>query len=213
MREVISFDVDGTLAKRDLLDRFWFEEVPRLYSEYNGDNFEDARDFVMGKYEDMGPGDIRWYQPDYWFDRWGFEENPLEILWSISDEVEIYRDARPSLEKLYGERDLMIISNASEEFLEVQLKGLKDYFSVIYSCVSDFGMTKKNERVYGMICESAGIDMGNLIHVGDGKEFDYEIPKKVGIKAYFLDRSRDHTSSENNVIHDLREAAKNILSL
>ena len=33
------------------------------------------------------------------------------------------------------------------------------------------------------------VDSLNTIHVGDHYEFDYIAPKKLGIKAYYLDRN------------------------
>ena len=30
-----------------------------------------------------------------------------------------------------------------------------------------------------------------IIHIGDSKEFDYDSPKKIGIKSFYLDRKKN----------------------
>jgi len=34
------------------------------------------------------------------------------------------------------------------------------------------------------------VDPGEMVHVGDHYEFDYLVPRALGIQAFFLDRSK-----------------------
>jgi putative hydrolase of the HAD superfamily len=86
---------------------------------------------------------------------------------------------------------LILTSNAGREFLEVELNttGLGRYFSQIFSATSDFGEVKKTTHVYDRICRMLGVTPEEIIHVGDHFEFDYLVPRSIGIQAFFLDRS------------------------
>ncbi len=201
---VISFDVDGTLVKKTLADRFWFVEVPRLYIKYNHLGFDEAVEFLKRNYDEVGDRDIRWYLPKYWFDRFGFEEKPTEILKNISDEVEFFQDALDVLSSLDSDYDLIVISNAPEEFLNVQLKDVENYFSKIYSCVSDLGQVKKDARVYEKICADYGVAPEDVVHVGDDWDFDYRSPQKIGVNTFLIDRDGKF-DRKNGVLRDLRD--------
>ncbi len=202
--KIISFDLDGTLAKPDLVDRFWFEEVPRLYEERHGVDFDDALGLVRKSYDEIGPEDPRWYRPEYWFDRFGLEEDPYEVIEGISHEVDYFEDALEVLERLYGTYELIIISNAHRKFLDVQVRGIEDYFSRTYSCVSDLDRIKKDTEVYERICDEIGISPENLVHVGDNPKFDRDLPKRIGIRAFLVDRT-DSAGDGADVLTDLRE--------
>lgn len=196
--------MDGTLIKRGLIDKFWFEEIPKLYADRNDLDYEEAVDFVKEKYDEMGLEDVRWYLPEYWFQRFELEGESSEIIKSNSHEVEIFPDALEVLEELYGDYELLVISNASRDFLEVQLNDIASYFSRTFSCVSDFGRVKKNREVYDEICGIMEIEPENLVHVGNDRKFDYEVPRGMGIRAFWLDREGNGGENEK-VLRDLRE--------
>ncbi|KXA95619.1 hypothetical protein AKJ65_01375 [candidate division MSBL1 archaeon SCGC-AAA259E19] len=202
--KAISFDMDETLVEPQLVDKFWFEEVPKLYADKNDLEFEAAVDFVKEKYDEIGPEKVRWYQPEYWFERFDLEGDPSEVIKNNSYEVRIYPDALEILEDLYGDYELMVISNASQIFLDVQLDSIKGYFSRIFSCVSDFGKVKKNREVYEEICSLVGMEPEDLVHVGNDRKFDYEVPREIGIRAFLIDRE-GNDRADGEILRDLRE--------
>ncbi|RLI76183.1 HAD family hydrolase [Archaeoglobales archaeon] len=199
--KIISFDVDGTLVNQDFANKFWHEVVPRLYAKKHGLDYNEALNFVRKCYAKVGEEDIRWYLPDYWFKRFDLDVDPLNILKKMRNELEIYKDAIEALEELCGKYELIVVSNASKEFLEVELENIKDYFSKIYSCVSDFGEVRKEPDVYLKVCRSANVKPKQVVHIGDHYKFDYLVPKSVGIKAYLVDRHGKY----NGALKDLRE--------
>ena len=202
--KIISFDADGTLVKRDLVDKFWFEEVPRLYAKEHNIDQNEALDIVKTSYDEIGPSDIRWYLPKYWFNRFEISSNPISIIEDIKHVKEVYTDALNILKYLNGEYELIVISNAPREFLDVQLEEIEKYFSKIYSCVSDLEKVKKDSKVYKEILNKHNANSNELIHIGDDYEFDYKAPKEIGIESYFIDRERNH-HKENGILRDLRD--------
>lgn len=201
--KIISFDVDGTLVNQDFANKFWHEVVPRLYAKKHGLSYDEALNFVRKCYAEIGEEDIRWYLPDYWFKRFNLDVDPLNILKKMRNELEIYKDAIETLEELYDRYELIVVSNASREFLEVELEKIKDYFSKIYSCVSDFGEVRKKPEVYLRVCRSVNIQPKQIVHVGDHYKFDYIVPKSVGINAYLVDRYGKYDGG-SEILKDLR---------
>jgi putative hydrolase of the HAD superfamily len=199
--KVISFDADGTLIDLNFVNTFWDVEVPKLYAEKFGLNFEKAFNIVRQSYDELGDEDLRWYQPEYWFERFKLDESPDKVINRIKNKVKIFPDALETIDCLHKKHDLIVVSNAPREFLDLGIREIKHYFSKVYSCTSDFGMVRKRPDVYHRICEDLSINPGQMVHVGDHYKFDYEVPQSIGIKAYFLDR----INGSNGGLKDLRE--------
>lgn len=195
MIRVVSFDFDGTITKTTFADLFWLEGLPRLYAERYDVDLEDAKEFLFKEYDKIGKERLEWYDPDYWFNRFKIDYSWKRLMEDYSHAIEIYPDAVPTLEKLKGNYDFIVISNAKKEFIEIQMEKLdiKGYFIRVFSTVSDFSMVKKESDVYKRVCRIIGIDRNEILHVGDDYKFDFLVPRSVGIKAVYLDRKSGKT--------------------
>ncbi len=207
--KIISFDLDETLVKRHLIDKFWFEEVPKLYAERYGLELEEAVNRVRESYDELGPKDVRWYKPSFWFEKFGLETDPDVLVESLEGEVEYFDDVWSVLDSLSDDYRLIIITNAARIFTKVQLSGVQNYFSKVFSCTSDFGKVKSEGSVYERVCDSLHVDPSELVHIGDDMEFDYSVPSNVGVRAFLVDRERNN-GSDQDVITDLREILEKI---
>lgn len=203
--KLISFDADGTLVNRNFVEKFWFEKVPRLYAGKNGMDFKQARDYLTNEYNNMGDEDIRWYLPHYWFERFDFDRSPGEIAEELKNEVEIYPDALTVLEKLNRKYDLIVISNGPREFLEIELETIQNFFSALYSCVSDLKRVKKDPEVYHSICKRTGYEPREMLHIGDDWKFDYLTPREAGVNTIFVDRYNEKDPEGDGIVRDLTE--------
>lgn len=183
----VSFDLDGTLVTHAYIDLFWNYEIPKIYAEKRGLPFEEAKRLVWREYDEVGESDLRWYLPGYWFERFGFEESVGDVIKKLRDRVEVYPDADRLLRKL--DCKLALVSSAAREFIEVALEVLGGNFDVIVSTVSDFNAITKDGEIFRKACEMLGEDPGYVLHVGDHEVFDYQVPKRVGMPAYVIDRS------------------------
>ncbi|HID42293.1 MAG TPA: HAD family hydrolase [Archaeoglobaceae archaeon] len=186
--KVISFDVDGTLIDLGFVNTFWDVEVPRLYAKKYGLKFDEAFKIVRSAYDELGDEDLRWYKPEYWFKRFSLDESPEEVIERIKHKVKVFPDALETIEYLHKDNELIVVSNAPRKFLDLGIKDIRHYFSRIYSCTSDFGTVRKKPEVYIRICEELKVNPKNVVHVGDHYKFDYEVPRSIGIKAFFIDR-------------------------
>jgi len=192
VRRIISFDVDGTLVKSDFNDLIWREVIPELYARKNEIEIEEAKGFIEGEYDKIGEYDLRWYSLDFWLEYFRLDIREKEILGEYAGKVSLYPDVLSTLEKLSNNYQLVIASCMGNDFIDIKLRkrNIKKYFKRVFSAVS-IGLMKKEESFYLALCSSLAIKPNELIHIGDHYEFDYLVPREIGIRAFYLNRNSD----------------------
>ena len=210
MAKIISFDMDGTLVDPEYTDWVWLHGIPTLYAEKGGLSFEEAKHFVVEEYLKVGEGGIEWYDIKYWFKFFKLEQSWKDLMERYVDKIDIFPDINPLLDRLRGKFPLVLTSNAGREFIDVEMEatGLRKYFDRIFSATSDFGEVKKTMGFYQRICQILGARPQEIVHVGDHYEFDYLVPRSLGIHAFYLDRSGERKG--DFVISDLRDLEKKV---
>lgn len=189
----VSLDLDGTIVSRDYVDYFWLELVPRLYAERHKLSLEEAKREVRKQYDEVGPGDLRWYSPEYWFERFSLDRELMS--WALEEAgrlVKPYSDALEFIETVKGRVRLVLSTSASREFVELvfaRVPELASTFSRIFSSVSDFSLPGKPPQFYKAILNHLGAEPSEIVHAGDDEEADYKIPASLGIRAFLVDRS------------------------
>ncbi|MBU7025603.1 MAG: HAD family hydrolase [Theionarchaea archaeon] len=209
MVTVISFDVDGTLVDSSFADRVWLEGVPHLYAEQYGIPFEIAQQKIIKEYDRIGEEDIRWYQLKYWFNHFRLEGSRYDLLNTYKNEITVYEEVFEVLPRLHKKYTLIVASNAHRDFLSLTLSTIEIYFDHIFSATSDFKRVGKYEEFYREVCRQLNVHPGEVAHVGDHYTFDYEVPRQLGIHAFFLDRTR----RKGRGLRNLREFEEEILTL
>jgi putative hydrolase of the HAD superfamily len=210
MIRIISFDMDGTLVNSRFVERVWMEGVPGLYAEKHGLDMPYAKELVIGEYMKVGSDRLEWYDLKYWLDRFELDAHRDDLLWKYSPEIELYPEVGEVLDLLSEEFQLVVTSNAATEFIEIELDGLVDRFTEIFSATSHFRKVKKSAEVYRQVCHRMQARPLEVLHVGDHYDYDYQAPLEAGLDAIFLDRKGNRSGRE--VVSDLREAAMHILS-
>ena len=205
--------MDGTIIEMKYANSVWCEGLPKLYAEEKNISFEEAKKYVLGEYMKVGDHDVKWYDIKYWFSWFGINNDWRMLLNEHKNEINIYPDVIPTLKKLKsdGRYKLMICSNAGREFMDIILNvdALKKYFDMSFSSTSDFKLTKKYIEFYYKLLSVLNMKPEEILHIGDHYEFDYKIPKTVGINAYYLDRTNKTTGK--NVIYSLSDVLKNLI--
>ncbi|WEU40106.1 MAG: HAD family hydrolase [Candidatus Odinarchaeum yellowstonii] len=210
MVKVVSFDVDGTLATRKYADLIWEEAIPKLYAEKHGVSFEEAKSFIIKEYEKIGDQRVEWYQISYWFNRFGLTGYD-ELLNKYEGVITYYPEVDAVLKNLAEKFDLIIVSNSAVEFLERTTKNIRKYFRRIFSASTDFNSTKSDPGVFKKVCFELNIDSNEIAHVGDNWVQDYLIPRRVGVKSYYLDR--DGVKAGRFTVKDLNDFHRRVLNL
>jgi putative hydrolase of the HAD superfamily len=181
-----------------------------LYAEKLGIPFEEAKSFVVNEYLKVGEGSIEWYDIKYWFQSFQLEQSWNRVMKQYADKINIYPDVHSVLERLKDRFRLVLTSNAGREFIDVEMEvtGLGRYFDRIFSATSDFREVKKTKGFYQRICKIVGTRPQEIVHVGDHYEFDYVVPRSLGIHAFYLDRSKEKKGEF--IIPDLRDLEKKL---
>jgi putative hydrolase of the HAD superfamily len=205
MPKIISFDMDGTLVDAEFTDWVWGHGIPTLYAKKAGVSFEEAKALVTKEYLKVGEGAIEWYDIKYWLRFFQLEESWRAIMEPYTDKIKVYPDVNHILERLGGRFPLVLTSNAGREFIDIEMEatGLKKYFYRIFSATTDFGQVKKTADFYQRICQILETRPQEIVHVGDHYEFDYLVPRSLGIRAFYLDRLGEQRGA--SVISDLRD--------
>ncbi|MHA1835881.1 MAG: HAD family hydrolase [Candidatus Odinarchaeia archaeon] len=210
MIKIISFDVDGTLVTRKYPDLIWNEIVPKLYAEKEGLTFQEAKKYIIAEYDKIGDGNLKWYDIDYWFNKFGLNDYN-SILDQYKDQITYYPDTFEVLKELNKKYTLIIISNASLPFLKRTTEKIKHYFKKIISTTSEFKQIKANPEVYLKICNQLNIKPQELVHIGDHEQQDFQIPAKIGVKTFLI--KRDGGKKGKKIVKNLTEFKLKILTL
>jgi HAD superfamily hydrolase (TIGR01549 family) len=199
-----SFDLDGTLVDLAFTDLVWHCGIPELFARKVGMDLSQAREMVLQEYRRVGDGALEWYDIAYWFRYLNLPGGWEDLLERYAPQVRVYPEVHEVLSRLGERYSLIILSNAAREFIEVEMRegGLAGYFDLVISATSDFGLVKKSHEFYRRICELLKVPPEGLIHIGDHWEFDYQIPRGVGITAFHLNRRGERAGPD--VIEDLR---------
>jgi HAD superfamily hydrolase (TIGR01549 family) len=211
MPKIISFDMDGTLVAPEFTDWVWGHGIPVLYAEKTGLSFDEAKAFVVKEYLKVGEGAIEWYDIKYWFRLFQLEVSWKNLMERYIDKINVYPDVNHILERLKDKFLLVITSNAGREFINIEMgaTGLGRYFDRIFSATSDFGEVKKTIDFYRRICQILGANPEEIVHIGDHYEFDYLVPRTLGIQAFYLNRSGEERG--DFVISTLKDFEKRLL--
>jgi HAD superfamily hydrolase (TIGR01493 family) len=203
-KRLLSFDLDGTLVDLAFTDLVWHQGIPDLYARKRGIDLAQARELVLQEYRKVGDGALEWYDIAYWFSYFDLPGGWEALLDRYALQVRVYPEVHDVLDRLRDCYSLIILSNAAREFIAVEMHqgGLTGYFDLVISATSDFGLVKKSPEFYQRICGLLRIMPHELIHVGDHREFDYQVPRGMGITAFHLSRGGDQSGP--NVIRDLR---------
>ena len=215
--EIVSFDLDGTLVSPGFADAVWLRGIPEAYARKEGICFEQALEFIKSKYEKIGENRIEWYTIEYWLREFDLELSYTRLFEKYAGEIRIYEEVESVLELLTEEGyELIVSSNAAAEFVEFQILPLRKFFSHVFSATSDFREVKKSNHFYARICEILNVEPHAVVHTGDHWVFDFLNPRKIGITAFYLDRSRGTREAgkkggvnvkkeEEFIINDLKE--------
>jgi FMN phosphatase YigB (HAD superfamily) len=212
--KLVSFDLDGTLTDAFFVDSVWLEGIPRLYSDKNGVSLAVARRDVERQYEKVGRERLEWYDLGYWIKRLGLDVSPEEVLKDFQGRIRTFPEVPSVLEEIRSRGlRLIVITNARREFVDLELErtGIGRCFEQVFSSTSDFGLIKKTVRVYETVCNICRVSPQKMVHVGDDPCFDFEVPQRLGITAYYLDRAGRRR--EESVIHNLEELTGKLANL
>jgi FMN phosphatase YigB (HAD superfamily) len=207
-RKLISFDLDSTLVDPTYTTSVWEIGIPQLYAKKYNISIPEAVSRVKAEYERIGDSALEWYDIKYWFEYLKLPGRWEDLLEEHRDKIRPFPEVEEVMRYLVQYYELIVTSNAAREFVEVEIREaeIEDHFVRIFSATSDFRQVKKTPQFYEQICTLMETEPSHAIHVGDHYEFDYIVPKSLGMEAYYLDRD-GRRPRDSYTVKNLREFA------
>jgi FMN hydrolase / 5-amino-6-(5-phospho-D-ribitylamino)uracil phosphatase len=107
-----------------------------------------------------------------------------EVFSEARNSVELFDDALPALQYLAAKYPLIAISNGTAD---IQRVGLVKYFKGAISA-HEFGTPKPDPRIFKAAAAAVGVNVANVLHVGDDSALDAVGALQSGMHAAWLNR-------------------------
>jgi len=205
MIKVVSFDLDDTLSDSNFDMLIWNIEIPKAYAKEKGVSFDKAKKIVMGEYEKLW-GTVKgdWRDVSFWMKHFKLRTTWGDLLKSVKHEIKHFPEVKNIL-RFLKQRGLLliIITSAERKFLKAKLEAeaIENFFDLTFSAPSDFNKDRKDKEVYEKVLKKLKLKPSEMIHIGDHKERDFEIPNSLGIRSILIDRKEIKAKT----IHSLEE--------
>ena len=196
MSNIISLDLAGTLIDFHFFDYVWNEAIPQLYAQEQGWDIQRAKQWVLQEYAQISTNDLRWYLPEYWFDRFKLHKDPDQIFQNHTNKIRVYPDVIPTLQQLHQQHSLILSSGIPRNIQKIILEQFPPVFSQTFSSTSDMQEPKKSIKFYQHICTTMAVAPTNVLHCGDDWHTDVVTPQTIGITSYLLDRTAQKQSPQ-----------------
>jgi haloacid dehalogenase superfamily, subfamily IA, variant 3 with third motif having DD or ED/haloacid dehalogenase superfamily, subfamily IA, variant 1 with third motif having Dx(3-4)D or Dx(3-4)E len=108
----------------------------------------------------------------------------FDVFYRARNDVVLYQDVRPALDRLARSYRLFAISNGNAS---LQAIGLDHYFEAALTA-REAGMLKPDPRIFDMLLQRAGLQPEEAAHVGDDQEADIEGARGAGVLPVWLNR-------------------------
>lgn len=111
-------------------------------------------------------------------------EAAFDAFYAARNEVELYADALPALQRLAARVPLISLSNGNADLGRI---GLRHLFA---DCVTarEFGLAKPAPEIFLEACRRLGLAPGNVLHVGDDPLLDVHGARAAGLPCAWLNR-------------------------
>jgi putative hydrolase of the HAD superfamily len=195
----IFFDLDDTLwdchpvilrAEHALMD-FLRERFPRVTARYDLESMRALRVQIAREHPSMRH-DFTWLRLESLrrhAREAGYPEAMAEeafgVFYRARNEVVLYDDVRPALDRLARQYRLFAITNGNANLGAI---GLDHYFEASLAA-REAGVLKPDPRIFDLLLQRAGLEPRQAAHVGDDPAADVEGARGAGLLPIWLNRA------------------------
>lgn len=112
-------------------------------------------------------------------------ERAFEVFYRARNDVEVFADVAPALERLAQTHTLYALTNGNASLDTI---GLARYFSGVFAA-RELGVAKPAPEFFARVLKRAKLDAAQTLHVGDHPENDVCAPKTLGFYTVWLNRA------------------------
>ncbi|MFO1406253.1 MAG: HAD family hydrolase [Steroidobacteraceae bacterium] len=198
LRAVV-FDLDDTLwpvgpaiigAERAMLG-FLAERYPRVLERHTLDSMRDRRARMALEHPSMRH-DFTWLRTQALLEHAreaGYPDRmaqeAFEVFYRARNDVTLYDDVLPALQRLAGRYRLFALSNGNADLAAI---GIADRFEAALAA-REAGCLKPDPRIFRQLIDRAGLDPATVLHVGDDPDADVEGARRAGLAAVWVNRA------------------------
>jgi len=196
--QAISFDLDDTLweiapviERAELaMHRFLSERYPRVTQRFDVEAMREVRRRIAGEQPAMRH-DFTWLRLEalrFHATSAGYgatvAEEAFEVFYRARNEVSLFDDVRPALERLSRHFRLFTLSNGNADLRAIGI----DRFFERSICAREAGALKPDRRIFACLIEATGLDPAATLHVGDDPEADVVGARDAGLAVAWIQR-------------------------
>ncbi|MGH8263134.1 MAG: HAD family hydrolase, partial [Steroidobacteraceae bacterium] len=111
-------------------------------------------------------------------------ELAFERFYHERNQVELFEDVLPALERLRSKYRLLALTNGNADLKRI---GIDHYFELILTARA-VGHAKPDARIFAALMAGADLRPGQILYVGDEPLADVEGPRNAGIEAVWVNR-------------------------
>ena len=124
------------------------------------------------------------------FDASDIAEAPIDTLWEIyfaaRNQVELYPDSLPALERIAARWPLASLTNGNADLARV---GIERHFAH-HVCARDHGAAKPDPGIFLAAAALLGVAPDEVLHVGDDPAMDVRGACEAGLRSAWINRER-----------------------
>lgn len=114
-------------------------------------------------------------------------EPAFEVFFAARQQVTLYDDALPALQRLAARWPIVAVSNGNADLARV---GLAQYFVAAFSA-RQFGVGKPAAGIFHAACAAARAAPDRVLHVGDDPALDVDGALAAGLRAAWVQRQTE----------------------
>lgn len=194
----ICFDLDNTLwdvwpvirRAEQAMYEFLSEHYPKVVAALTVEAMREAREKTAAAHPQMKHDftflrkqTLREHAHEFGYAECMVEE-AFDVFMRARNEVELYDDVLPGLERLKTRYRLFTASNGNAD---LSIIGLSKYFESSIAA-RQIGALKPEARIFQKVVEGTDLAIQEVIYVGDDPELDVEGARRAGMQAVWIDR-------------------------
>jgi len=198
MIKAITFDLDDTLWEvwpvviraEELLHDWLAARYPRISERFTPVELREMSEEVVAARPEIAHDRTLLRKEALWLaarraDYREFDvEAAFEVFYVARNAVELFADARPTLERLARRYTLASLSNGNAD---VRLIGLDDVFSFSLNAI-EVGAAKPDPPIFAAARERLAARPEQIVHVGDDPEHDVRGGREAGFRTVWVNR-------------------------
>jgi putative hydrolase of the HAD superfamily len=198
MPRVLSFDLDDTLwpiapvilAAEEELESWLRRHHPQVMRAHTLETLRAIRQQVTHEYPDRGH-DMTFLRHRAILKLFGNDkaaerhaDEAFEIFYAARNRITLYDDVPAALARLGRQYRLFALSNGNADLARC---GVSELFEGHITAIAA-GASKPDARIFAHLLRSAGVEAGEVLHIGDDPHADVQGARDAGMQAVWLNR-------------------------